>query len=110
CRSHWPGRPAARSVRASSRTRSCPSLTERLTMIHLTRRLAGILPIADRDLVFVHAQLSDMPANAFSGLNRDDFCRLDQGRIVEYWSVEVPATSTNGHRRFSALHRGRGPR
>lgn len=59
--------------------------------------------IADRDMVFVHAHLSDQPANEFGGINRYDFYRLDHGQVVEYWSVEAPAprSSANGNSAFS---------
>lgn len=80
-----------------------------LNWIHQQRQLAPQRRqtirhlIADRDMVFVHAQLSDPPANEFGGINRYDFYRLDQGQVVEYWSVEAPAPahSASGNSAFS---------
>jgi predicted SnoaL-like aldol condensation-catalyzing enzyme len=76
------------------------------------RRLLIKHLIADRDLVFVHAQVTDTPANEFSGLNRYDFYRLDDGLVVEYWSVEAPAprASVSGNSAFSDLFPQPAPR
>ncbi|KFN42806.1 nuclear transport factor 2 family protein [Arenimonas oryziterrae] len=62
--------------------------------------------LADRDLVFVHSQLSPTPANEKSGRNRYDFYRLDRGVIVEHWAVSagVAAQTASGNSQFSNLY------
>jgi predicted SnoaL-like aldol condensation-catalyzing enzyme len=62
--------------------------------------------LADRDMVFVHSQLSATPANEMSGINRYDFYRLDRGVIVEHWlvSAKAPTKSKNGNSQFSNLY------
>ena len=63
--------------------------------------------LADRDLVFVHAQVSATPVNEMSGINRWDVYRLDHGVIVETWSVKAkaPTKSANGNSQFSNLYK-----
>jgi predicted SnoaL-like aldol condensation-catalyzing enzyme len=62
--------------------------------------------LADRDMVFVHSQLSATPGNEMSGINRYDFYRLDRGVIVEHWVVsgKAPTKSRNGNSQFSNLY------
>ena len=62
--------------------------------------------LADRDLVFVHSQLSNTPANEMSGTNRFDMYRLDRGIIVEHWAVQAsaPIRSASGNSVFSDLY------
>ncbi len=62
--------------------------------------------LADRDLVFVHSQLSATPANEKSGRNRFDFYRLDRGVIVEHWAVSarVATETESGNSQFSNLY------
>ena len=62
--------------------------------------------LADRDIVFVHSQISATPANEMSGVNRYDTYRLDDGVIVEHWVVQAdaPTTSASGNSEFSDLY------
>jgi predicted SnoaL-like aldol condensation-catalyzing enzyme len=62
--------------------------------------------LADDDLVFVHSQVSAMPASEMGGQNRYDFYRLDHGWIVEHWLVQAaaPTSSANGNSEFSNLY------
>lgn len=62
--------------------------------------------LADGDMVFVHSQVSAMPANEMSGTNRYDFYRLERGWIVEHWVVQAPAPtrSVSGNSVFSDLY------
>ena len=62
--------------------------------------------LADRDMVFVHSQVSATPANEMSGTNRYDFYRLDKGWIVEHWVVksDAPTRSATGNSQFSNLY------
>lgn len=63
--------------------------------------------VADRDLVFVHAHVGTAPANEWSGSNRYDIYRLDQGIIVEHWAVAAPAPtrSASGNTAFNDAYR-----
>ncbi len=62
--------------------------------------------LADGDMVFVHAHVSDQPSNEMSGTNRYDFYRVDNGNIVEHWAYQsaAPTSSATGNSAFSNLY------
>ncbi len=67
--------------------------------------------VADKDLVFVHAQLSATPGDEMSGQNRYDIYRLDHGVVVEHWAYAAPAPtrSANGNSAFNNAYQYNGP-
>lgn len=63
--------------------------------------------LADGSLVLVHAQVSTLPTNEFSGTARADVYRVLHDTIVEHWSIAqaVPSFSVNSNSMFSDLYK-----